>query len=200
MSSGLSTPSPNAERTLLSNSSGSPIAGRCIDRLDGGDSALRCVVVMTLKKVDGCDAPVFGWAIDEFRGNNEVSISSISSSSSFVPLLICCGVEGLLEGDEDEVDSALAARAAAIFCANLDNGLAGLLVSRDVGAAGGVVGGGTVCALLSEACFDAAARRRCSANMASFDLGLAASPEGPGLALTDDEGPGDDCPATLAGL
>jgi hypothetical protein len=104
----------------------------------------------------------------------------------------------LLDGDETE--SALAALAAAIFCANLVNGLAGLLVSLEV-IADGTADEATAGALVSGACFDAAARRRCSASIASFDLGFAASPEDePGLAAVEEEGPGDGCPPNFAGL
>jgi hypothetical protein len=72
ISSGLSTPSPKAIRTLCSNSSASPIAGKCIDKAEGGSRAFRWVVVKTLKKVDG-DVPVGGRAVGALPGNRVVS-------------------------------------------------------------------------------------------------------------------------------
>ena len=53
ISSGLSTPSPNAVRILRCSSSASPIAGRCIDSSEEGSRGFRCVEVRTLKNVDG---------------------------------------------------------------------------------------------------------------------------------------------------
>lgn len=53
ISSGLSTPSPNAVRILRCSSSASPIAGRCIDNSEEGSSGFRCVEVRTLKNVEG---------------------------------------------------------------------------------------------------------------------------------------------------
>jgi hypothetical protein len=92
----------------------------------------------------------------------------------------------------------LAARAAAIFCANLDSGLAGLPVSEDGSGEEGFAGVG-----LSGACLEAAAERLCSASIANFDLGFAPSvDDGPRLAPPEAEAPegAGTLPLVLAGL
>jgi hypothetical protein len=125
ISSGLSTPSPNAVRILRCSSSASPMAGRCIDSSEEGSSGFRCVEVRTLKNVDGV---VVDWdmALGVEDGNKEVSTSSISISSSAPLIASMRGASPplLVEGFADP--SALAALAAAIFCANFESGLEGL--------------------------------------------------------------------------
>lgn len=100
-------------------------------------------------------------------------------------------------------DEAFAALAAAIFCANLDSGLAGLALSPADASVEGRGEEGAADEGVSEACFAAAARRLCSASIASFDLGFAASPpERPGLSTPEDDRPGVPCPLEVgfAGL